>query len=150
MSENLSFLALGDSYTVGEGVEASDSWPYRLKALVDACEKQDLVPHVVAQTGWTSADLFKAIALEDKSRVFDLVSLCIGVNNQYQGLSEADFQDEFTALLELAIGLAVNGAKSVVVLTIPDWSVTQFAVGKDRKTIAHALDGFNFNYSPGE
>jgi len=141
----LSYLALGDSYTIGEGVAAGQSWPMQLAArlrdegiaLADA--------HVVATTGWTTDELDAGIDAARPPEGFDFVSLLIGVNNQYRGRPLDEYGAQFTALLERAIGFAHGRADRVLVLSIPDWGVTRFgkASGRDPAVIARELDAFN-------
>jgi lysophospholipase L1-like esterase len=142
------FLALGDSYTIGEGVPEAERWPVQLSALLR--EKGIVVgdPLIIAKTGWTTDELNAAIdSVEAKESLgpYRLVSLLIGVNNQYRGRSLEEYETQFTALLERAIGFAGGEAAHVIVLAIPDWGVTPFAMqsGRDRAQIADQLDAFN-------
>ncbi len=139
----LRFLALGDSYTVGEGVASSECWPARLVALlrVEGC---DIGQHrVIATTGWTTDELAAGIQAASPTGPFDLVSLLIGVNDQYRGRSVDEYRIEFRALLESAIGFAGTRPSRVIVLSIPDWGVTPFAEGRDRQRVAIEIDAFN-------
>jgi lysophospholipase L1-like esterase len=97
----------------------------------------------IATTGWTTGELLAAIRAAPPTGVYDLVSLCIGVNNQYRGLPIEEYRREFSELLALAIGFAGGAARQVVVLSIPDWGVTPFAEGRDRAAIGEAIDAFN-------
>jgi len=136
------FLALGDSYTIGEGVSQNDSWPFQL---VVALRQNGLLiddPMVIAKTGWTTGELKEAIARENPQGPFDLVTLLIGVNNQYRGLPLDQFEREFRELLAYASSI-LGKRGQLVVLSIPDWSVTPFAEGRDRKMIANELEKFN-------
>lgn len=137
------FLALGDSYTIGEGVETGGRWPVQLAALLRARGVAIQDPVVVARTGWTTDELAAAIDRADPRGPFRLVSLLIGVNNQYRGRSVEEFRSEFRALLQRAIALAGGSAGQVVVLSIPDWGATPFAAGRDRPGIAAEIDRFN-------
>lgn len=137
------YLALGDSYTIGESVQADQRWPAQL---VVALEEQgvlveDLV--LVAQTGWTTGELLAGIEGRDPQGTFELVTLLIGVNNQYRGGRLPVYEAEFRSLLEQAIGFAGGEARRVVVLSIPDWGVTEYAQGRDRQRIAREIDQFN-------
>ncbi len=136
-------LALGDSYTIGEGVSPAERWPAQLAERLGGLglRVDELV--ILAQTGWTTEDLLARIAEEKPAGPFDLVTLLIGVNNQYQGLPLAAYREEFRALLRQAITLAADRAERVLVLSIPDWSVTPYAEGKDRLRIAAEIDAFN-------
>jgi len=137
------FLALGDSYTIGEGVPPAERWPVRLAALLRS-EGIDLAePEIVARTGWTTDELDAAIDAAAPRGPYRLVSLLIGVNNQYRGRGEAEYRDQFRALLRRAIGFAGDEPGRVLVLAIPDWGVTPFAAGRDRARIASEIDRFN-------
>ncbi|MFA6956192.1 MAG: SGNH/GDSL hydrolase family protein [Thermoanaerobaculia bacterium] len=139
------FLALGDSYTIGEGVDASDRWPVRLAALLRADGIQIGDPEFVAQTGWTTDELAAAIDEANPSGPFDLVSLLIGVNDQYRGLEIGGFRERFVSLLQRAVGLAEGSSSRVVIVSIPDWGVTPFArtKGRDVIRVAREIDAFN-------
>lgn len=137
------FLALGDSYTIGESVPESARWPVQL---VDLLRREGIGVaelQIIAQTGWTTAELSAGIDAAVPHGVFDLVSLLIGVNNQYRGLSQAEYRTEFKALLQRAIGFAGGKPGRVMVLSIPDWGVTPFAADRDRAAIARDIDAFN-------
>jgi lysophospholipase L1-like esterase len=136
-------LALGDSYTAGEGVRVHDRWPNQLaRMLVDGGFPVEL-PRVVARTGWTTADLLEGLRQASILGFFDMVTLLIGVNNQYQGLPLADYEDEFRSLLRRMVRYVQGDPTRAVVLSIPDWGVTPFAVGQDRAAIAGQIDAFN-------
>lgn len=137
------FLALGDSYTIGEGVAPAESWPAQLAAGLRAAGYPAADLAVIARTGWTTDDLAAALTAAAPVGPFDLVSLLIGVNNQYRGRPVAAYQAEFAALLDRAVALAGGRPGRVVVLSIPDWGVTPFAAGRDRAAIAAAIDQFN-------
>jgi len=137
------FLALGNSYTVGTGVPIEDRWPVQLARRL---RQQGLpLPDVclVAQNGWTTDELMRGIQSAQLSPTFDLVSLQIGVNNQFRGYDLQTYRQEFRQLLETAIGLAAGKSTRVLVLSIPDWGVTPFAMGRDRGQIALEIDRFN-------
>lgn len=136
-------LALGDSYTIGEGVAASERWPARLAAMLRARGLTLADPAIVARTGWTTDELDVAIDPAELAPPYDLVTLLIGVNNQYRGRGLAEYRDQFRALLARAIGFAGGHAARVIVLSIPDWSVTPFAAERDRPRIAREIDDFN-------
>lgn len=143
------YLALGDSYTVGEGVEAGKGFPEQLSrdagrgAQDTTRDPRPVTRDRIATTGWTTGELLAAIRATPPTGTYDLVSLCIGVNNQYRGLPLEEYQREFAELLDLAIGYAGGNAQHVVVLSIPDWGVTPFADGRDRGAIGEAIDAFN-------
>jgi lysophospholipase L1-like esterase len=139
------FLALGDSYTIGQGVTAPERWPERLVALLAARGVTVAPPRVLARTGWTTADLDRAMAAEQPKGAFDLVSLMIGVNDQFQGQSVDSYERRFTALLAQAVALAGGEPRRVLVLSIPDYGVTPFArrLGLDGREVAAEVDHFN-------
>lgn len=141
-----SYLALGDSYTIGENVEPAGRWPMQLAAALRA---EGIViddPRIIATTGWTTDELSAAIdAAEPLGSDHALVSLLIGVNNQYRGRAVDEYAREFAVLIERAIGFAGRRADRVFVLAIPDWGVTPFAAdsGRDIAVIARELDAYN-------
>lgn len=137
------YLALGDSYTDGEGVPRAQSWPVYLTARLAALGHAFDAPTIVARTGWSTAELFEAAHRDAEAEHFDLVSLQIGVNDQYRGADAEDYRPMFRALLACAIDRARGSAGRVLVLSIPDWGVTPHAEGRDRNAIAAAIDEFN-------
>jgi lysophospholipase L1-like esterase len=139
-----SYLALGDSYTIGEGVPLYDSYPYQTVQLLRRAGQPFYAPEIIARTGWTTDELAVAMARTQLLPRYDLVTLLIGVNNQYRGRDLEEYGVQFEQLLRQAIGLAQSGG-SVVVLSIPDWGVSPFAEtqGKDREGIATAINSFN-------
>jgi lysophospholipase L1-like esterase len=154
MSPPLRYLALGDSYTIGEGVAPEDRWPHQLAARLRAEGVPLQDPTTVAVTGWTTDEL--AAGLDDaevadpargaEGRVagrYDLVSLLIGVNDQYRGRDPEAYRPAFRALLARAVAFAGGDPARVLVLSIPDWGVTPFAEGRDRARIAREIDAFN-------
>lgn len=136
------FLALGDSYTIGENVTEDQRWPEQLKVALTrkgvSCEG----PTVVAATGWRTDELRKALAELHPAEPYNLVSLLIGVNNQYQGENTKRYESEFDALLTTAILHAGGNASNVFVLSIPDYGYTPFGKKKQRM-ISNAIDDFN-------
>ncbi|WP_187263821.1 SGNH/GDSL hydrolase family protein [Pontibacter beigongshangensis] len=139
----LTLLALGDSYTIGEGVPEADRWVAQLADLLQERGAAVASPLLVARTGWTTSELAAAIADANLSQAFDLVTLQIGVNNQYRGQSLSTYRTEFVDLLQTAIRFADHKPAQVVVLSIPDWGLTPFAEGRDRQRIAQEIDAFN-------
>lgn len=134
------FLALGDSYTIGEGVEADKSWPFQLTEKLTAMDYGVSDLRIIAKTGWTTRDLINATAdIQDDN--YDLVSLLIGVNNQFQNLSFDVFKNEFDLLLARAIKLN-NNKEKVFVVSIPDYGVTPFGVS-NKEQIALEIDMYN-------
>ncbi|MET0935642.1 MAG: SGNH/GDSL hydrolase family protein [Luteibacter sp.] len=136
------FLALGDSYTIGEGVPNDGRWPVQLVARLRERGIQVLDPRIVATTGWTTDELSTAMDDAKLHGAFGLVTLLVGVNNQYRGRPAAEYRDEFVVLLQRAIALS-GDARRVIVVSIPDWGVTRFAEGRDRARIGSEIDTFN-------
>ncbi len=134
---------MGDSYTVGEGVPLYDSYPYQALRMLRRKGDDWGAPEIVARTGWTTDELMAGIEAAQPSARYDLVTLLIGVNNQYRGRALEEFERQFTALLQTAIRFAGYEKGHVVVLSIPDWGVTPFAVDRDAKKIAMEIDAFN-------
>lgn len=140
---NLSFLSLGDSYTIGESVSENDRWSVQLAGLLRGRGFDIENPAIIARTGWTTAELAAAIGASGNQNHYDLVSLLIGVNNQYRGQSTELYRAEFRQLVQTAIGYAANRPAHVVVLSIPDWGASPFAANRDRAAIAGQIDAFN-------
>lgn len=143
----LTYLALGDSYTIGEGVDKSDRYPNQL---VRRLSKETFFnwkdPKIIAKTGWTVDELNEGINTTDlKDQSFDLVTLLIGVNNQYRGRPVNVYKTEFEAMLKRAIGFAGDKPDHVVVISIPDWGVTPFAInrGTDKGKVAAEIAAYN-------
>lgn len=139
------YLALGDSYTIGEGAAAADRWPTQLAGLLTAQGVAVAAPDYIARTGWTTAELQSAIADAHPAATYGLVSLLIGVNNQYRGQSLGQYRVEFRALLQQAIGFAGGRPGRVLVLSIPDWGQSPFGQrqGRDPAGIGLEIDQFN-------
>jgi lysophospholipase L1-like esterase len=138
------FLALGDSYTIGEGVPPDQRWPVQVARALREKKLDVGDPLIIAQTGWTTDELSRAI---DDARIegrrFKLVTLLIGVNNQYRGKDVEEYRREFSALLARAVNFAGGESTRVVVVSIPDWGVTPFAKGRDRAKVAREIDEYN-------
>jgi lysophospholipase L1-like esterase len=140
----LNYLALGDSYTIGEQVPAEDNFPHQAVALLrEQYNIKVAPPEIIAVTGWTTDELEAGIKAENIEETYDFVSLLIGVNNQYRNRDIENYKEEFTALLDKAIRFANGHPDKVFVLSIPDWGVTPFAEGKDRQAIASQIDLYN-------
>ncbi len=137
------FLALGDSYTIGQSVKTAERWPVQLAALLRTQGFKIDDPLIIARTGWTTDELSTAIDAANPQGPYELVSLLIGVNNQYRGRSPEEYRQQFTALLQRAIGFAGGQPGRIIVLSIPDWGVTPFASGLDSAAIAVEIDVFN-------
>jgi lysophospholipase L1-like esterase len=139
------FLALGDSYTIGEGVEPDGRWPVQLAAALGKSGSAVAAPEIVARTGWTTDELSAAMDKHLFHPPYDIVTLLIGVNNQYRGRDLDEYRTQFRALLQRAITLAGGRPQRVVVVSIPDWGVTRFGQhsGRDTRQIARELDSYN-------
>lgn len=135
---NARYLALGDSYTIGESVDAGERFPVQLARELKLGE-----PRIIAKTGWTTDELNAAIDTANVTGTYDLVTLLIGVNNQYRARDAEEYRVQFRALLDRAVGFAGGDVKKVIVVSIPDWGVTPFAEGRDRAKIAREIDLFN-------
>ena len=143
MSLKESYLALGDSYTVGESISKKHTWP---KQLVDSLKKRNIFlsePRIIAKTGWTTDELKKAINDSSLDYPYDWVSLLIGVNNQYRGRDLDEFKLQFESLLLEAIAFSGNRKERVFVISIPDWGSMPFAKDRDPNKIAIEIDNFN-------
>lgn len=141
----LTYLALGDSYTIGESVEPQASFPYKLAARLNTNNYQVGTPTIIARTGWTTADLIDAISQASLQKTYGIVTLLIGVNNQYQHQDIALYKTQFAQLLNTVINFAGGNKKHVFVLSIPDWSVTPYAAssGRDIAQIATEINQYN-------
>lgn len=137
------FLALGDSYTIGEAVAEAERWPVQLVKKLREAEIEIADPQIIATTGWTTDELRAAINEEKPEGPYELVSLLIGVNNQYRGYPQKTYRKEFKELLKQAISLAGDRPERVVVISIPDYGVTPFAAEKDPGRISWELDAYN-------
>ena len=137
------FLALGDSYTIGQSVSVADRFPSQTVLILRGQNITIKDPQVIATTGWTTKNLIDAINTANLPTNFDVVTLLIGVNNQYQGRSLDEYKTEFTWLLTRAIQYANNRPTHVFVLSIPDYSLTPFAQTSDTAKIAREVAQFN-------
>lgn len=141
------YLALGDSYTIGESVPPTENFPNQLVELLRSQGDPIASSRIIAKTGWTTDELMEAIETAEGTEPIptdhDLVTLLIGVNNQYRGRSADEFDVQFCGLLTRAIQYAGGDPARVRVLSIPDWGVTPFASERDRDQIAREIDAFN-------
>lgn len=138
------YLALGDSYTIGEGVEKQRNFPHQLTQYLQERYQLDFsAPDIIATTGWTTAELAEGIAGRIPLQQYDMTTLLIGVNNQYRGQDVQVFIKEFTQLLYTAMLHTRKGAAHVFVISIPDWGVTPFAQDRDRDQIAREIAVYN-------
>lgn len=142
-TETYSILCLGDSYTIGEMVPLHQSFPYQLVQLLRRANHRFYAPEIVAKTGWTSFELLAHLQTITLNNNYNFVTLLVGVNNQYRGLSTVDFGKDFELLLKLALQKTGNISSKVIVLSIPDWGVTPFAKDRDTATIANEIDAYN-------
>lgn len=136
------YLALGDSYTIGESVPEKERWSMQLAKLLEA----DGIPTdvtIIARTGWTVNELWQGIQVNPPTGIYDLVTLLIGVNDQYRDYPANGYRDDFRFMLEKAIAYAGGNASKVIVLSIPDWGVTPFAKDRDRESVGRQIDEFN-------
>ncbi len=146
--QTIRYLALGDSYTIGESVPENERWPVQLIENIKTspsfqATNVDIELTLIARTGWTTDELWKGIEQTGVTPPYDLVSLLIGVNNQYRGRSLEEYREQFRFLLGKAIEYAGNDPEKVFVVSIPDWGVTPFAAGRNSTQIAAEIDAFN-------
>jgi lysophospholipase L1-like esterase len=139
----LAYLALGDSYTIGESVPAAQSFPYQLSAALNKVSLNTGNPTIIARTGWTTDELIAAIKSQALTKQYDIVTLLIGVNNQYRHYNIATYRTEFVQLLNTALAYAKGNPKHVFVLSIPDWGATPYASGQDATQIGAEIDEYN-------
>ncbi len=138
------YLALGDSYTIGQSVDEADKFPVQTVKLLNDQQIKFYPPEIIAQTGWTTGNLISALNTTAPSRkTYTIVTLLIGVNNQYQHLSKNQYAVELDTLIARSVRYAANVKNHVIVLSIPDYSVTPFAAGSDRDALAKDIDAFN-------
>jgi lysophospholipase L1-like esterase len=136
------YLALGDSYTIGESVPESERWPNQLATLLKQ-NGHDVQVTIIARTGWTTGELWQGIQKAAPQPPYELVSLLIGVNNQYRGYDIDEYREGFRFLLDKSIEFAGGDKARVFVVSIPDWGVTPFAGGRNAAQIAFEIDAFN-------
>jgi lysophospholipase L1-like esterase len=147
MSTSFRYLALGDSYTIGEQVIITKCFPMQvvqqLRSRFSEGQYLFTAPEIVAKTGFTTDELLEEMQGYKFLPSYDFVSLLIGVNNQYRGRDIEEYAMQFEQLLRQAIGFAGDNTRRVVVLSIPDWGVTPFASGRNKEQIATEIDGYN-------
>jgi lysophospholipase L1-like esterase len=137
------YLALGDSYTIGEQVPATYNFPNQTTRMLRSSGIEVTDPVIIATTGWTTDELAASIREHNIRDTFSFVTLLIGVNNQYRGRSIENYEEEFFQLLNTAVAFAGNHTNRVFVLSIPDWGVTPFAADRDRAKVASEIDAYN-------
>ena len=137
------YLALGDSYTIGEMVPLLKSFPYQATCLLRKDGFIITAPEIIAKTGWTTDELDEAIKQYQFLPKYDFVTLLIGVNNQYRGRDIIEYKEQFEGLLKKAIAFADGKQEHVIVLSIPDYGVTPFAAGKNAEKISKEIDEYN-------
>lgn len=138
-----SLLCLGDSYTIGESIPIHASYPYQTIQLLRKAGLHFHAPEMIAQTGWTSFELADHLINWKLNESYDFVCILIGVNNQYRGLPMTDFASDFEFLLKKAIHLANKKSDHVIVLSIPDWTVTPFAQKQHKTGLGKEIDAYN-------
>jgi lysophospholipase L1-like esterase len=143
MQQTFNYLALGDSYTIGEAVPLTKSFPYQLVQRLRKKGFSLAAPEIIAQTGWTTDELDTAMKGHQYLSKYDFVTLLIGVNNQYRGREALQYKMEFEQLLKKAIEHANGKPSHVIVVSIPDYGVTPFASSMDREKISREIDIFN-------
>ena len=143
MKHKYTYLAIGDSYTIGEMVNENERFPAQLSAMLNSDSIDIAEPLIIAKTGWTTDELLAAIKKKNVKDTFSIVTLLIGVNNQYRGRDSENYRSELKQLLDIAVKYAGGKRENVFVLSIPDWGVTPFAEGKDRGKIAAEIDDYN-------
>lgn len=142
-ARGISFLSLGDSYTIGESVPEADRWSVQLATTLRQEGLAVAPPDLIARTGWTTAELVDGIVQAKNAKTYDLVSLLIGVNNQYRGQSIERYRTEFRSLLTTSVKFAKGNKNRVFVLSTPDWGVSPFGKNSDRTKVAREIDAFN-------
>lgn len=138
----ISYLALGDSYTIGEQVSLSQSFPYQLVQLLRKDGKQVFAPEIIAITGWTTDELMAAMEQTHFLPPYNIITLLIGVNNQYRERTIQEFEEQLVQLIHKA-RLLGNDETKIVMISIPDWGITPFAKDRDAQKIANEIDAFN-------
>jgi len=137
------YLALGDSYTIGESVAVNQRWPVQLASALEGNSDGMVEVEIIARTGWTTGQLGSAILSQQPQGLYDMVSLLIGVNNQFQRLDSTEYRHEFRDLLQQSVAFAGGNPDHVIVVSIPDYGVTPFASKMDTARIAAEIDGYN-------
>lgn len=141
---DFTYLALGDSYTIGESVSATENFPFQLQDSLGRNLNKTGAYKIIAQTGWTTTNLLNAIESQNPTKDYDLVTLLIGVNNQFQGKPFSVYEEEFPKLLDMAIEFAKGDKNSVIVVSIPDYAFTPFGENSgNTQQISEEIDQYN-------
>ena len=143
MHQTYTYLALGDSYTIGESVPLHKSFPYQTVCLLRKAGYNISAPEIIAKTGWTTDELNAGMNNFEFLPKYDFVTLLIGVNNQYRGRDIIEYKEQFESLLKKSIGFANDKAEHVVVLSIPDYGVTPYGESKNPEKISKEIDEYN-------
>ncbi|MFB9078347.1 SGNH/GDSL hydrolase family protein [Flavobacterium procerum] len=146
IASSINYLALGDSYTIGQSVCETCRFPEQLRASLNAMYSSTISLKIIATTGWTTSNLLSAIESQQPESNYDLVTLLIGVNNQYQHRNFSVYEKEFPELVNKAIMLAKGDRKNVVVVSIPDYAYTPYGkalAGNQSATISAEIDKYN-------
>jgi lysophospholipase L1-like esterase len=141
----ISYLAIGDSYTIGEAVPLEGGFPHQLTTILKDNGLDVGTPYIIAKTGWTTSELQEAIKKANLNEQFTVVTLLIGVNNQYRGESKEKYRKEFKELLQTALGFTNGNKAGVFVVSIPDWGLTPYGLesGRDIPTVSSDINAFN-------
>ena len=139
----LRFLALGDSYTVGEGIFPEESWPYLLAQRLTSSGFPCNPPEIIAKTGWSSDELLAAVEAANPQGPYDIVTIMIGVNNQYRGRHRETIIDDLLRLVAIALALAGGKPERVYTISIPDWGCSPFGQTKNPRLIRRQIDAYN-------
>ncbi len=143
IKKDVKYLALGDSYTIGHAVESDERFPEQLVEFLKAIGVNTVHMDMIAKTGWTTGELLEAIDNQNPNLPYDLVTLCIGVNNQYRKLDTAEYRKELRRLLNMSISFTAGSSQKVIAFSIPDYGVTPFGQNLDPDKIAMEIDAFN-------
>jgi len=142
LDKEIHMLALGDSYTIGESVSIDQRWPHQFTDELKKIGKDVHRPDYIATTGWTTGDLLTGIASSlNREKDYNLVSILIGVNNQYQGLDISLYEPELRNIIDQAIQIAGKDTARIIMISIPDYAFTPF--GKGDKSISSEIDSYN-------
>jgi acyl-CoA thioesterase-1 len=142
LDPDITMLALGDSYTIGESVIKSQRWPFQFVAALRKLDYAGKEPDYIATTGWTTTQLIQGIDISlNRKKKYNLVSILIGVNNQYQGLDISTYKPELITIIKLALDIVDQDPSRVFILSIPDYAFTPFGAGKS--SISKEIDEYN-------